>query len=262
MVTGIVISGDGTEIGYTKFGNGQAIVISHGSYTGQEDWFAFAKKLAVTFTVYVYDRRGRGQSIDTNSPYTFDKELDDLAAMVDHTSATIILGHSFGGAVALAYTMREGFSGKLIMYEPMNSILRQVSEGYLKELKVLVEKGDLDGATLLAQLKIVGIPGASVEMFRNSPFWNTFIKRTPIFVRELEVLDTFNSTAVNPEKIKAKIWLLLGDESWCVLRIAAAGVVSMVKGVTVYPLVGQSHFAYSENPVLLREIVLKCLKEI
>lgn len=261
MTPGFVISRDGTEIGYTKFGSGQAIVISHGSYTVQQDWFAFAQELAITHTVYVYDRRGRGQSLDTNKPYTFDKELDDLAAIVNHSGAKIIVGHSFGGAVALAYTIRDGFTGKLIMYEPMNSIFRQVSNGHLDELKSLVNKGDLDAATMLTQLNIVGIPNEGVEMLRNSPYWNSFKKRTPIFMRELEALDSLKLTASDTERVKAKTWLLLGDETWPVIRIAGAGILSVMKGMIVYPLAGQSHFAYSANPAQLKDIVLKCLKE-
>lgn len=261
MKTGTVVSRDGTEIGYTKFGNGESVVIAHGAYTGQQDWFTFAQELAATHTVNVYDRRGRGQRTDTNKPYTFEKELDDLAAMVNHARATIILGHSFGGAVSLVYTIRESFFGKLIMYEPMNSIFRQVSNGHMEELKKLVDKGDLEAATLLTQQKIVVIPEANVEMIRNSTFWNTFIKRTPIFVRELEALDNFKPTASDGEKINAKTWLLLGDKTWPAIRIAAAGVLSIVKGLTVYPLVGQSHFANSDNPALLKDIVLKCLKD-
>lgn len=259
--TGIAISKDGTGIGYTQFGSGEAVVICHGSYTGQQDWFAFAQELAATRSVFVYDRRGRGQSADTNQPYTFEKELDDLAARVSLARATIVMGHSFGGGVALAYTIRDGFAGKLIMYEPMNSLFRQVSNGYMEKLKELVAKGDLDTATLLTQLKIVGIPAANVEVFRSSPSWNSFVKQTPIFVRELEALDNLKPTAAVGEKIRAKTWLLLGEKSWPALRIAAAGILSIVKNLTVYPLIGQSHFANSENPKSLKDLVLKCLKE-
>lgn len=260
-ITRKLISKDGTEIGYTKFGEGPSIVICHGSYTVQEDWFAFANELATTHTVYVYDRRGRGQSMDT-AKYSHDKEVDDLAAMVVLAGVgTSILGHSFGGGVVLAYMIRDGFRGKVIMYEPMNSILREVSGGYLQELKVLVNRGDLDAATFLAQTKLVGLPAAGVETFRSSPYWSSFTKYTPIFVREAEALDNLKPTVIDAEKIKAKTWLLLGDQSWASLRIASAGVVSIIKGLTVYPIVGQHHMAFSEKPSLLKDLVIRCLSE-
>jgi pimeloyl-ACP methyl ester carboxylesterase len=258
--TGCVLSKDGTSIGYTKFGEGPAIVICHGSYTVQQDWFAFAQELAARNTVYIYDRRGRGESIDTGKPYSFERELDDLAVMVALGGKdTSLLGHSFGGGVVLAYIIHGGFKGKVIMYEPMNSIFRQVGEGHLEGLKKMVDKGDLDAATFLTQTKVIGLPSDGVEMFRKNPYWSVFTQYTPIFIREMQALGDLKPTPVDAEKIKAKTWLLLGEESWPIIRIASAGVVSLVRGLTVYPVIGQHHMAFTQNPKLLKDLVLRCL---
>jgi len=257
-----VISKDDTKIGYTKFGVGPAIVVVHGGYSIQQNWFAFARELGTTHTVYTYDRRGRGQSMDTGKSYTFDKELDDLAAMVAVAGPeTAILGHSFGGGVALAYAMRDGFTGKVILYEPMNSIFQQVSGGHLEEVKAYVEKGDLDAATFLIQSEIVCQPKDDVELFRKRLYWSVFCNYTPIFVREIEALDHLRPTEAEADKLKAKTWLLLGVMSWPKIRIASAGLVSILKGLTLYPITGQHHLAYSDNPVLLKNLVLRCLME-
>jgi len=257
-----VISKDDTKIGYTKFGTGPAIIIVHGGCSIQQNWFVFARELAATHTVYTYDRRGRGQSLDTGKSYTFEKELDDLSAMVALAGPeTAIVGHSFGGGIALAYAMRDGFTGKVILYEPMNSIFQQVSRGHLAEIKEFVDKGDLDAATYLIQTEIVCQPKADVDMFRNRPYWSVFCKYTPIFVREIEALDNLKPSAVDAGKLKAKAWLLLGDTSWPEIRIASAGLVSIIKGLTVYPIIGQHHIAYSDNPVLLKNMVVRCLME-
>ena len=262
MTRGSIISKDNTKIGFTKFGAGPAIVIVHGGYSIQQNWFALAKELAETHTVYTYDRRGRGQSMDTGKPYSFDYELDDLTAMVSVAGESpSILGHSFGGGVALAYAMRDGFTGKVILYEPMNSIFQQVSRGHLEEVKAFVDKGDLDAATYLIQTEIVCQPKVNVDLFRKRTYWSTFCNYTPIFVREIEALDNLKPTVADAAKLKAKTWLLLGDKSWPEIRIASAGVVSIVKGLTVYPVLGQHHLAYSENPALLRNLVLRCLME-
>jgi len=261
IIKGSVVSKDGTKIGYTKFGNGPAIVITHGSYSVQQDWFALAEQLAVTNTVFTYDRRGRGESID-NTEYSFDKEVDDLTAMINLAgTGTSLLGHSFGGGVVLAYLIREGFTGKAIMYEPINSILRQLSGGHYEELKTLITKGDLDAATFLTQTKVVGLPVDGVEMFRRSPYWFTFIKLTPVFLREMDALDKLRPKEIDAKKIKAKTWLLLGTETWDVIRIASAGVVSIVSGITLYPVIGQHHLAHTENPALLKDLILRCLSE-
>ncbi len=262
MTKGSVISKDETKIGYTKFGAGPAIIIVHGGYSIQQNWFVFAKELAATHTVYTYDRRGRGQSLDTGKSYTFDKELDDLSAMVEMAGTeTTLVAHSFGGGVALAYSMRDGFTGNVILYEPMNSIFQQVSKGHLDEVKAFVEKGDLDAATYLIQTKIVCQPKEDVDILRNRPYWSAFCKYTPVFVREIEELDNLKPSEADANTLKAKMWLLLGDKSWTEIRIASAGVVSIVRGLTLYPLIGQHHLAYSENPTILKNLVLRCMLE-
>lgn len=79
---GTIVSTDGLTIGYTKFGSGPAKIIVHGSYSVQNHWFQFARLLAPTNMVYVYGRRGRGQSPDDAYSFSFQNEVDDLAAMV------------------------------------------------------------------------------------------------------------------------------------------------------------------------------------
>ena len=61
-VLGSVISGDGTTIGYRRFGTGPALVLLHGSMSSGAHHTELARLLADTFTVYVGDRRGRGLS--------------------------------------------------------------------------------------------------------------------------------------------------------------------------------------------------------
>lgn len=261
LIKGNVISKDGTKIGYSKFGEGPAVVICHGSYTIQQDWYAFALELSATNTVYVYDRRGRGESPDIVE-YSYDGEIDDLAAMVTLAGPkTSLLGHSYGGGLVLAYLIRDGFTGKSVMYEPMNSIFQQLSAGYLNELKELVANGDLDTATYLAQTEVVGLPEEGVAIFRQNPFWPIFSERTPIVLREFESLDNLKPTAQDAEKIKAQTWLLLGDQSWELIRLAAAGAVSIIKGLTLLPVIGQHHMAHTQNPKLLKDLLLHCLAD-
>lgn len=113
---GSVESADGTRIGFSTYGSGPAIIVCHGTHTVAQDWAAFGQELGRRYTVYVYDRRGRGNSDDTGKPYTNESEIDDLAAMVKLARPdAAILGHSFGGGVALAYALRAGFKGRLVL---------------------------------------------------------------------------------------------------------------------------------------------------
>ncbi|HMA34289.1 MAG TPA: alpha/beta hydrolase, partial [Chloroflexia bacterium] len=60
--TGSVTSPDGTPIGYRQVGHGPGLVILHGAMSGGDHHMQLAAALADAHTVYLPDRRGRGQS--------------------------------------------------------------------------------------------------------------------------------------------------------------------------------------------------------
>ena len=98
-----VISKDGTKIVYDKTGQGPAVVLvagafSYRKYSGQVQ---LADLLAKHFTVYNYDRRGRGDSTDTK-PYAVEREVEDLKAVIDAADGSAyVWGLSSGAALAL-----------------------------------------------------------------------------------------------------------------------------------------------------------------
>ena len=74
-------SSDGTSIAYEKTGEGPPLIIIGGSLGDHRFYVPLAGELARRFTVYTFDRRGRGQSTDTQ-PYAVERELEDVAALV------------------------------------------------------------------------------------------------------------------------------------------------------------------------------------
>ena len=260
---GTVTSADGTAIGYTRLGSGPAVVVTHGSFDSQQGWLAFARLLAATHTVYVYDRRGRGQSPDVGQPYLFQYELDDLAAMVALAGPdAALLGHSFGGGTVLAYSIREGFRGRIILYEPVHSILRQLSGGHYAHLQALVDQHQLEEATAFGMEKVVGLPAALVAQARQSRSWLSSVERVGAFAREVAALDALAPSEAETDAIRARTFVLLGTATALVpIRVAAAGVVARVRGLTLYPVVNQGHFAHYENPEQLCQLVVRCLTE-
>ncbi len=62
-----VVSTDGTTIAFERVGYGPALILIDGalSYRGFGPSGPLAAQLAHDFTVYTYDRRGRGESTDT-----------------------------------------------------------------------------------------------------------------------------------------------------------------------------------------------------
>lgn len=138
-----VTSPDGTRLGCARVGHGPPLVVCHGSFAGASDWLPFARELADTRTVHLYDRRGRGASTDGPPDAAVDAEVDDLAAVMAQVGPdAALLGHSFGGGCALAYAARRRFPGPVVVYEPRHSIDRPVGRGRVAEIRrVLATSG-------------------------------------------------------------------------------------------------------------------------
>ena len=258
---GSVISRDGTSIGYQRWGTGPALVVCHGAFSQAQDWTAFAQLLGESHTVYLYNRRGRGASPYGAAPYCLDAELDDLAAMVELAGdGCAVLGHSFGGGCALMYALRDGFKGTLVLYEPMNSLPRQASDGHLPRLQALVAQGELEAATVHALTHIVRMNPAQVELMKHIPLWPAMVATAPAFVNEAAALDTITPSLEDCRALKAQPFMLLGeasDHDPCLLCPAA--LVDRLRGLTLYPLRRQGHAAYLTDPVQLTRVVRQCL---
>jgi pimeloyl-ACP methyl ester carboxylesterase len=261
---GSVMSSDGTWIGYEKYGRGRPVVVCHGTHTVAADWAAFGKELGRHYTVYVYDRRGRGKSPDAGKAYTPDSEVDDLAAVVKLAGPdAAVLGHSFGGGVAVAYALRDGFKGRLVLYEPGHSAVRKVSRDRIPELQALIDQKEAEKATEFGMRQIGGLSAEEVAALKKSPLWPGMVELNRLFPRELSFLDRLTWTRADLEKLHTRTWVLLGslskppagEES----RVAA--LVDRIPGMTLYPLVGQGHAAYLSDPALLAKVVTRCLTD-
>jgi len=98
-----VISNDGTAIAFDQSGQGPALILVAGALCARLSWSGpeLAKLLAPHFTVYNYDRRGRGDSGDTK-PYAVTREVEDIEVLIDEAGGSAYLyGHSSGGALVL-----------------------------------------------------------------------------------------------------------------------------------------------------------------
>jgi len=117
-----VISGDGTRIGYLSLGDGPSVLVIPGVLSMASDYLAFASALAERFTVHIIERRGRGESGPQGVGYTIGKECEDLLALRAATSASLLVGHSYGGLIALEAARNNQAFTRLAVYEPGVSI--------------------------------------------------------------------------------------------------------------------------------------------
>src|SRR5512145_1331912 len=99
-----VTSRDGTRIAYDQFGQGPVVILVDGALQYRafdQGMVQLAELLSPYFTVIHYDRRGRGESTDTQ-PYAVEREIEDIEALVDASGGTAALyGISSGAALAM-----------------------------------------------------------------------------------------------------------------------------------------------------------------
>jgi pimeloyl-ACP methyl ester carboxylesterase len=117
-MTDTVTSNDGTTIAYDRSGDGPPLVVVNGAMSQRADVVELASQLVTTFTVFAYDRRGRGDSGDTQ-PYAVMREIEDLDAVIAAAGGSaFVFGHSSGAVLALRASAAGLAIPKLVMYEP------------------------------------------------------------------------------------------------------------------------------------------------
>src|SRR5215216_856641 len=151
-----VTSKDGTTIAFDRSGQGPALILVDGAlqYRAFDQGMAqLAALLEQHFTVFHYDRRGRGDSTDTQ-PYALEREIEDIEALIDEAGGeAFIFGISSGAALAMEAAIKlPGKIKKLAMYEPpyfSDETVRQAWIDYRKQLKELLAEGRRGDAVVL-----------------------------------------------------------------------------------------------------------------
>jgi pimeloyl-ACP methyl ester carboxylesterase len=169
-----VKSKDGTSIGYDRVGEGPAVIFVDGALSTRGGKADLAGLLAERFTVYIYDRRGRGDSGDTQ-PYAVARETEDIDALIDAAGGSAFLyGHSSGGCLAMDATVElSGKVGKLAMYEaPYNDdpVAQKAWGKYLASLTDLLGSGRRGDAVALF-MALVGMPASQQRTIGSPRNW-------------------------------------------------------------------------------------------
>src|SRR4051794_8778974 len=143
-------SADGTTIALDASGHGPTVVLVGGAFNDRTTVAALAGELSADFTAVAYDRRGRGDSGDTR-PYEVRREIEDLAAVIDHVGGSAhVIGHSSGAILALRSAAQITSITKVAAYEPpfvVDNGLREVPGADIAErAQALVDEGRREDA--------------------------------------------------------------------------------------------------------------------
>jgi len=167
-----VRSTDGTAIAFDRSGDGPPVILVVGAFNDRSTGAPLARYLERRFTVYNYDRRGRGASGD-HAPYAIDRELDDLDALiVEAGGPAAVFGYSSGAILALQAAARRLPISRLALYD-LPLIVGGAARSpvdHAAPLADLIAAGRRGDAVEYFQAKVVGIPEDVVAQLRHAPF--------------------------------------------------------------------------------------------
>jgi len=174
-----VTSKDGTKIAYEKQGTGPAVILVDGAicYRSFGPMSHLAELLAPHFTVYTYDRRGRGESSNSKL-YAVEREVEDIEALIQKAGGeAFVYGISSGACLVLEAAMQLGDKiKKVALYEPpYNSDKGSLAawKEYRKQLADLLA-ADRRGDAVALFMQFVGNPADQINGMRQAPMWPMF----------------------------------------------------------------------------------------
>ena len=236
-------SADGTSLAYDRIGSGPALVLIGGGPTTRAANAELAQLLATSCTVYNYDRRGHGDSDDTQS-FTVDQEFQDVQAMLDVAGGqAAVFGSSGGAVIALQAAIRGLAITRLALWEPayvVEGTRRPVPGDYAARLAELIASGRRSEAGEMFFADAVGVPQQFIDEMLASPFWPTIEAVAHTLVYDAQLMGDF---AVPVQQLRAlQIPTLVVDGAttpW--LSTSADAVAAAIGRATRETLAGQQH---------------------
>jgi pimeloyl-ACP methyl ester carboxylesterase len=171
---------DGVGVVLHSTGAGPGIVVVHGSGTTIEVYRRLASSLAERgFTVHLYNRRGRADAAPRSEPYTVEQDISDLAAVLRHTGAGNLVGHSYGGFIALRAALHLPI-GRLALYDATICVDGGFPTGWLTPAREALHAGDTARAVALMGAGVnTNSPAAKLPLSIQTALCRGFL-RTPI----------------------------------------------------------------------------------
>jgi pimeloyl-ACP methyl ester carboxylesterase len=249
-----VRSADGTTIAYTRAGQGPPLILVDGALCSRS--FGPMPKLAAQltehFTVYTYDRRGRGDSGDT-APYEPDREVEDLEALVALAGEQVFVhGTSSGAALALEAAKHIRSITKLAVYEPpfiVDDTRPPMPEDWLPQLKALVAGGQRGDAVKMF-MRFVGTPAIFTAVMPLTPVWGKLKAVAPTLPYDIAILaDHQRGIALTQAEwaaIKVPTLVAAGGKSPAWMTNGTRALASALPDATYRTLPGQNHMVKAQ----------------
>jgi hypothetical protein len=243
-------SADGTRIAYEVTGSGPALVLVDGALCQRSMGPArpLAEQLAPSFTVHAYDRRGRGESGPGESAYDAEREVEDLAAVIEAAGGHAHVFAASSGAVLALEAARRGLPiDRLALYEApliVDDTHAPNDPDLAARLQTLVDDGDRGGAVKLF-MRTVGAPAPMVAVMPLMPVWKKLTAVAHTLPYDLSMVIGHQQGRPLPEGLYDAVpqptLVIAGGKSPAYLRNAQAALVEALPDGRLETLPGQTH---------------------
>lgn len=245
----VVTSKDGTAIGFSVAGNGPALILVDGAmcYRGFGPMKDLAALLTANFTVYTYDRRGRGESGDTK-PYAVEREVEDIDALINHAGGEAhVFGISSGAALALEAANRGLAIKRLVLYEApfiVDDTRTPIPDDYLAQLNALLA-ADRRGDAIKLFMKLVGVPPIFIALMGLMPAWKKLKTVAPTLPYDTAIVQDYQRGKPLPAgswgSVSQPTLVVEGGKSPAWMRNAQRELADVLPNANLRTLEGQTH---------------------
>jgi len=264
-----VISKDGTPIAFEQSGKGPAVILVASALSDRSDTVKLAKLLSEHFTVINYDRRGRGESGDTQ-PYAVEREIEDIEALIDEAGGSaFVFGSSSGAVLALEATSKlPAKIKKQVLFEPPFTIddsRPPMPEDFVGQVTQLVSAGRRNDAVKLFFTKGMGIPTIAVTLMRLlMPGWSKGVGMAHTLPYDLTIL----AGTQTGKPLPAKRWasatvptlVLTGEKSETFFHNGARALADNLPNAQHRILKGQHHGSVVMAPNAFASVLIEFFK--
>lgn len=243
-----VRSADGTSIAFERIGNGPPVILIDPALcdraTGQSR--ALAATLAPRFTVFVYDRRGRGESGDTK-PYAVEREIEDVAALLDVAGGEAYVWSMSSGAVLALDAARElSAIRRVALYEPplIVDASHPAMDASWRRIDEAVAAGR-PGDAVATFLRAVGVPAPVLWVMRLTSMWRRLERLAPTLPYDGAILRGLQQGQPLPvdrwSGVRIPTLVTYGGKSRAWMRRGSEALADVLPNATVRAVEGQTH---------------------
>lgn len=239
-----VTSKDGTRIAYERRGSGPHLVFVAGALGTKDFSFVqnYVRAMEPHFTVINYDRRGRGESTDTQ-PFAVQREIEDIEALVKAVGPLHVFGISSGAALALEAAAGGVPMLSVIAFEPPYMVAghrRPAHVEYEGRVKALIAEGRRDEALKLF-MRTVGLPGIMVAIMRLLPMWRKLRPVAHTLPYDAAALSGFEPPVKRLAAIRVPTLAVFGEKTPKALQEGTRFVAKTIPGAELRSIPKQSH---------------------